>query len=357
MNIPWITCQKGSKTYLLARDQKSFYLIDVDRRLDHATEEWLAENGISDRMLQELALTYQRISADELHGVGIGGVDGGDSVYLYLKSGKRQQHILTLDYAEEDIDDFFGGMPRFLAPEDKKRKRCPDGWRKENRDPKRFSQLSPVGFVLTAVCGISSFGYLILDTWPWYLISVLCLAATVALDILFPAYFTLQLRRKGEKSVDAWDLTWPWLAHGMVIVLDTHMNWLNDGVFFLVLAVCGLGMLLLLLLAEEFKRDRSRLWEICLIAAFIGVFSAGHMNEAFDFSEPKTYTLQVEELTYSRSRRSRDYDCTVTLPDGRSVDIDISGSLYNELEVGDYVRVEHSVGALGIEYVNAYPLE
>lgn len=51
-NAPWITCRMGKKVYLLARDEKAYYLIEVGKNLDYATEEWLESQGVSEALLK-----------------------------------------------------------------------------------------------------------------------------------------------------------------------------------------------------------------------------------------------------------------------------------------------------------------
>ena len=34
---PWLTCRMGKQLYLLAKDAKAYYLIEVGKNLDYAT--------------------------------------------------------------------------------------------------------------------------------------------------------------------------------------------------------------------------------------------------------------------------------------------------------------------------------
>ncbi|MBQ8621287.1 MAG: hypothetical protein IJ422_03135 [Oscillospiraceae bacterium] len=353
----WLTCQKGSKTYLLAKDEKAYYIIDVDRHLNYDTEEWLIQQGISEALLKELALSYERIAKEEVRGVAIGGCEAGESVYMYLKSGKRQQHMLTLDSDEKWMDQFFGNIPRFTPPVDKKQKKDGDSWRREGRDPDLMKKLRFVSPVLTLAVIGCSFGYAKTEDWRWFVLCMLCVALPLVLDILLPAYFTLIPAGKGKKR-DAWELEWPIFAYIFIMCIQPGGNWLNEGISWAVIGIGAVGFVVILgLLAEEFRREKLALAGVALFGGLLALFLAGHANEALDFSTPEVYSLVVEELDHSSSRRNRRYECTVTLPDGRQVELDISNALYQTLEVGDRVMVEHSVGALGIEYVNAYSVE
>lgn len=357
MYAPWITCRMGKKLNLLAKDDKAYYIIEAGKNLDYAMEEWLEQQGMSEALLKELNLPFVYIPKTALRGVAISGSEAGEWVCLYLKSEKKKL-MLELDYDAEWMKRFFEGVPKFTAPADTGREdRNDEDWRKERQDPELFDKLKYTAPLLLVLSILFSIGYAVNGGWIWYLGCLLCLAAPVVLDIVLPAYFTLLPEKKGSKK-NAWELEIPTFVHFVLGLVLPGRNWLDDDMFLVVMIVSGIGSALILgLLAEEFRRNRRSLWAVALVAGILGIFVAGHVNEAFDFSEPETYTLVVEDLAYSRSRRSSTYECTVTLPDGRQVELEISRSFYNELSVGDKVRVEHGVGALGIEYANAYPLE
>lgn len=359
MHEPWLTCQRSGKTYLLAQDHKAYYIIDVNDRLSWETEEWLAQQGVTETILKELTLRYDCISKSDVRGVAVGGCMAGDFIYLYLKSGKRLRHMLTLDYEAAELDHFFGGLQRFTPPVDQqKKKRDAAYWRKEQQDPDILNKLKIVVPALSLLSTVFSIGYAMNEGWLLYLGCLLCIAAPVVLEVVLPAYFTLLPREEGERSTYAWNVRWPLAIHLLILLLLPQSNWLNENSFFVVAGICGTGAVLVLgTLAEEFKRNKKYLWMVFVVAGVMGTLPVGQANEAFDFSVPETYTLVVEDLEHTDSRRNSTYECTVTLPDGRQVELEIPWSTYAELEVGDRVCVEHSVGALGIEYANVYLLE
>lgn len=352
---PWLLCQNGRKTYLLAQNDRAYYRIEVNDALSYETEQWLMIRGISEELLSELLLEFEVFPKTQIRGVGIGGCGAGDSIYLYLKTDKRVRHILSDDYPKEQVDVFFSGIPRFTPPQAKNSKSGRD-WRRENRDPELFDKMKYVVPVLSLTSVVFNVGYLYYENWMWYLGCLLCIAIPVLLDIVFPAYFTLLLPGKEEKT-DAWELVWPMFIHMLTLLIFPGKNWLNESLFLVVwIIVGGAAVLVLGLFAEEFKRKRSNLLIVFLAAGVMGSIAVGHVNEVFDFSEPETYILNVQDMHHS-SGRNDIYECTVTLPDGRKTDLEVSRSFYNALELGDKILVEHSVGAFGIEYANAYPLE
>lgn len=358
---PWLVCQngrKGKKRILLAQDQEAYYAVDAYGGLTRKKENFLEEHGVSEAILQKLELPYERICKSSVRGVSISGYSAADAVYLYLDSGKRLKFLLKVNHLKDHVESFFGDLKRFEPPRDKKqRKWNSEAWRREGRDQELFEAFRYAVPALTAFGFVSALCYVCTDSWIWFSGCLITVASAVALDILYPRYFTLIMAGKGKTS-DAWELSWAFFGVMFFLIMSPSKNWLNDRDFWLTLLLSGVvGTVILGFLAEEFRRRRDQLPLVFLIAAFFGFTLIGHANEVFDFRDPQVYVLQVQELQSHESRRVDTFECTVTLPDGREAELDISRSLYNELEVGDLVRVEHSVGALGIEYANAYPVD
>lgn len=82
--------------------------------------------------------------------------------------------------------------------------------------------------------------------------------------------------------------------------------------------------------------------------AFMGVVQ---VNRAFDFSEPATYTVAVEDMYFYVGKNSS-YTIYVenwTGEDG-TVSVDVSSNVYHTIAVGDEVIISEHSGALGIRY-------
>lgn len=365
--IPRFLLQEGNRTFLLEQDEHNYYVIEANRNLTWETEELLLRYGVTKEKLDNFALKYRTMPKTEVRGIALSGHHAGNVLYFYLRSQKKIRYLLSDDCSEEMINAFFKGVERFLAPVDQKKERLhstsggkdrhADSWKKEQRDPELLEKLKFVSPALTVVSILCTVGYMVYESWLSYLGCLLCIAASAALDILYPAYFTLIPPGKGKKA-DAWELYWSGFIHMFILLFMPNKNWLDEKVFYVAAAICTAGSALLLgLFAEEFKRSKANLIAVCLLCGIFGAVTAGHINEIFDFTQPRTYVLAVEDTYESSRRRNKRYECTVTLPDGREVDLEISRSFYNELEIGDPVRVEHGVGALGIEYANAYPVD
>lgn len=236
------------------------------------------------------------------------------------------------------------------------KKRKQKDWRKARQDPEVYRKMEYVAEGLTLLSLCSMTGYAVSGRWQWYLPAMACVAAAVVLDILLPQYFTLITTGKGEKK-RAWELEFVILLHGLFLMLMPWKNWCNRYLFWVVFAVCGAGFAAVLgCFAEEFKREKEYLIVVFVLGGFLGAFMTGHINETFAMSEPRAYILTVEEL-YGQNRNRTERNCTVTLPDGTQMKLNISKGTCNALEVDGPVRVEVGTGMLGIEYANAYPVE
>lgn len=354
---PWLLVQEGSKLYLLAKDRQDFVFITVNKSLTAEKEEQLARSGsFSKPRLQELGLTFRTLPDNQVRGVALTGTEAGETIHFYPASGKKQKYVFSDDYEAEQIDAFFAGTQRFTAPTGSKKKKNARDWRKARQDPQIYEKLWLLSPSLTVLSFIFGFAYRMRGGWALYLLSLVWVIAAVALDIVFPAYFTLIPAKKGEKK-QARNLIGPLLVHGWLMVVGPGHNWLDWKWFWILWLVCGvLAVLVMGFFAEEFKREKSYLIYVLIIVGLFGCIEAGHINEALDFSQPQVYTLEVEDLHYSGGKNSS-YKCSVILPDGREAEMEIKANFYKTLEIGDPVRVELSRGLLGIEYAQAYPIE
>ena len=89
-----------------------------------------------------------------------------------------------------------------------------------------------------------------------------------------------------------------------------------------------------------------------MIGGLIGGSFAGYCNIRFDKNPRQVYTLVVEDLRRSGGK-SKSYYCTVTMPDGRQEELEITHSTWIDLEEGDPVKVVVGRGALGVGYIVA----
>ena len=355
MNAPWITCRMGKKLYLLAKDDKTYYLIEVSKNLDYAMEEWLEQQGVSEELLKELQLPFTYIPKSNLRGVAFIGNQAGEYVYLYLKSEKKKL-MLELDYDVDWMSDFFSGIDRFTPPAEKKNgKKKGESWRREKRDPELYNKLSWVPVTIGILSLAVNMGFLWFRSVIWLVLWLVLIMIPTVLVTLMPGYFTLIPVDKGKKA-DAWELYLSVFPHVFGMLAMMGNNLLDDRAFWSVIGICAVGCFSVLLLAEEFRREPMWLILVAVLGGFYCMGVAGEANELLPHDEPQAYVLEVED-TYRSGRKIRIYYCTVTLPDGRTENLQISRKLYDSLEVGDLVRVDVGEGFFGIEYANVYSVE
>lgn len=353
MNASWITCRMGKKLYLLAKDEIAYYLIEVGKNLDYATEEWLEKQGVSEILLKELQLPFIYIPKSNLRGVAITGNEAGEYIYLYLKSEKKKL-MLELDYDSDWMEDFFFGIPRFAAPQSTHRKKKSDDWRKEKQNPELLHKLRFVVPVCFALNACASAGFVLTAHWAWFTLCLILLAGQTALLIGMPAYFAFPVSKK--KKTNAWELDIPLDVMFIILLLRFRMNTLSDKAFWISAAIGIAVAFVIYLFLKDLHEDKWAPLGVVLLGALAGWYFIGHANEVYAFSPTEKYVLMVEDTRKSGGKRDS-YYCTVTLPDGREVDLQISRIMYNDLEEGDYVRVEVGEGFFGIEYANVYSAE
>lgn len=343
---PWLTCRMGKKLYLVAKDEKAYYLVEVGKNLDYATEEWLEQQGVSEALLKELHLAFTYIPKTGLRGVAISGNEAGEFVYLYLKSEKKKL-MLELDYDADWMDSFFSGIQRFAAP---KTKRTGDkGWRKDRQDKELFHKLRFTAPIFLVVGLTVSIGYAVTSHWMFFTLSLLCGAAQIGLAMAMPVYFTIFLP-KGAKKQNVWDFGFSLSVLGIVLFLRSRLNWMSYEALYCIMPVGALLGGLVYWRVVDLHQDDWGFLSCVLMGAFTAMILAGQINEVYDFTPPESYVLEVEDLRSSSGKNAR-YYCTVTLPDGREAEASVYWELYRNLEEGDFVLVEHDAGALGIEYV------
>lgn len=354
-NEPWLTCRSKGRLYLLAKSEDAYFAIEVDEGLDYATEEWIQQQGVSEILLKELHLNYRYYAKTKIRGVAIGGTMAGDMISIYPQTGNRCDYTLELDYEVAAMESFFENIPRFMPPQKKEQNKDAD-WRKARQDPELFHKLSYVPAICTIANMCAVGGYIFTDHWLWFTFTLALLLLHLGLLICMPVYFVLALPKKSIKQ-KVLELQIPLIVLSFGMLICGEINWLSDHAFWIATAIGMIMGLVIFAFLVDLHQVKGAILGAVIFGALGGWFVIGHANQAYDFSEPEIYLLEAENVYKNSGRRHTDYYCVVTFPDGREVKLEISRAFYNELDIGDTVRVERSVGALGIEYANAYPLE
>ena len=361
MEQTWLTCQNGRggrKDIFLAQDEENYYVIYAYESLTRKKRKILANEGVSEAVLKKLEARYDKIPKSNIRAVAIGGYCIGDSVYLYPKEGARMGYQLRINHEKAQVDQFFGNMPRFEAPTDKKKSKWNDqAWRREGRDQALFEKCRWVPWILSILAILFNFGFVKNQTILWFAGCVVSAAVPVLLTILYPSYFTLLNGVKGKKKKDAWDLEIPLFIHMIALVMMPSLNWINGWMFLKVSVLCGAAAAAVLaLFSKEFQRQKDALLLAFFIAGMAGYLMVGQVNRILDDTPAREYAVVAEDV-YKSGGKSTSYHCVVTLPEYGEMNFRISRSLYEQLADGDEVLVVCRDGALGIEYANVYTLK
>lgn len=353
----WIKCRVKDKKCILARDEKAYYIIQVGKGLDCATEEWLEEQGISEELLKELQLPFDYIPKSAFRGVAIGGCTVRQTIYLYLKSDKRKL-TLSSDYDPEWMEEFFRDIPRFTPPAELPTKHeQKQDWRAGKQNALLLEKLRILPPMLLTIGSVVSVGFVWSGHWAWFTAVLTVLAAIFGLAVGMPVYFTLHQPEK-KKCTRALELDLPLLSMFLILMFRFRLNWLSFDALWIVCAIGAAAGVLIYWLCKDLHRVKWGPAIVLLYGAVAGYYLLGHANAVYDFNVDNSCVVQVEELSSSRSRKGgTTWYCTMMLPDGREVKLEIPGSLYRDLEEGDFIRVEYGEGVLGIEYAQAYRYE
>lgn len=360
MEQTWLTCQNGRggrKDIFLAQDEENYYVIYAYESLTRKKRKILANEGVSEAVLKKLEARYDKIPKSNIRAVAIGGYCIGDSVYLYPKEGARMGYQLRINHEKAQVDQFFGNMPRFEAPTDKKKSKWNDqAWRREGRDQALFEKCRWVPWILSILAVFFNVGFVRNQTIIWFAGCIISLVVPVLLTILYPSYFTLFIVG-GKKRADAWNLAMPIFIDLFVLIAMPGLHWLNGWTVLKVSLICGtVAVLTLLLFSREFQRAKAWLLSVFFMAGLGGHLMIGEVNRILDDSPAREYVVVAEDV-YKKSGKGTSYHCVVTLPEYGVVKFTISRSLYEQLADGDEVLVVCRDGALGIEYANVYGIE
>ena len=341
---------KGEQAYLLLKSDSHFHLVRVDASLSESKMNRLLRiYPCSDDQLRDLGLHYSAFKAENLRGVVIKGYSAGDEIELWI--GNTAKCTLGSDYTEETLSTFFDGYTITRS--------LPSQW--TGLDPKYIRIIS---WTLNIVSLICSLFFCILQT-PYKLWSVLCILCpitAVALRLLFPASFTLEdesmekkigvfrkSRRKGNLLIPSV------IVPGMALSIRslTDFTFSDSTVIILLVAASIISVVAVLLygiLNDGFRNGLVNALGILFGAVLVCLGVAGQLNYLLDFNEPETYVLEVSDKQVDRGHKSTSYYCTVTMPNGEILEVNMSASTYRSIEVGEDISVTYHKGAFGIPF-------
>lgn len=356
--------------YYLVREGERYLLMKAGGELRGITDKDLEPRMYSAAVLAEKKVKHFFLNGREMtysfrpfRNTTIAQENSG-TLRLSWRNNKKSFAVLgTL--TPEEVAAFFPGIPDKTsdkvrgkaAKEDKIRI-----WLKEEQNPEQMKKLKPLHWGLNGLTMVTAFFFLFAPSGFYKLLSVLsmvCFALCILLDILWPAYFSLiedtrDAKRKNRKPRHC--LLLPLMLSSMGPTLRTVMDftfldigeWGELGIW-----LCGfiaVVCLILGLFAREFRESKGNLALLAVLLAMFCVGFVGQTNYLLDTGE-KTVTQNTVLDTRVSSGRTTTYYCTVELPDGTELDVAVSRELYRSLKAGDKVTLVTCPGGLGISYV------
>ena len=368
--IPHFTLQRGKLEYLIIRMGDEFHIIDINEALTKEKRTAVLESGCTPAQMQEMGLSGMTIPKSDIQALTITGCGFQDDVIFYL-SKKKLAFWFPKAYEQQKVDDFFRGIPRKQV---KSRRRLKGGnnldWRLKEQDEALYRKLRPVGWVYNILC-------VLLCVYPFirmeihlnfhgWLVLAMCLIA-VGLDIFLPEYFSIlffedrEVRRKqrggGRKLPKTRAIH---LGYGLVFMVLCFMmfsfkyNVVLDGQRLKASLILTLAVFAgLILLCREFyellKANIGLLLTHMLFALALNwMILVPHFNHAFG-GELTSFTAVIVDQRISDGK-SDSYFCTVNLPDGRELDIQVTYAEYQSLKPGDTLDLQYGTGFFGIDY-------
>lgn len=348
--VLWL--RKGEKQYALLCGEDRCHLITLNDQCNPKdVQKLLKTNPFCEESLKQRKIHFVTILKKDIWGVRFDGNRAGHALYLRVVNRKTWKYTLTTDMDPGIMEGFFGNVRRLPAPWDK----APDCWRKEQQDPDVLAQMKAIKLCL-GVAAILFGALSLLGAKPnalWSGLFLLVPVSCIILAIFLPTYFTLADMDDNRTPEFGIGLSLIMLLSFVFLSLRSFLtNYVEFGRFFLCSAICGSAICVLLwLYVKEFRmRVGYFLLLSFLIVTMCGAGVVGYINAALDTTDPQIFVYTVERL-HKSSGKSSGYYCYVILHNGKEMDIRVSKATYDNLTVGDRVRVAHKEGSLGLEYV------
>ena len=369
--IPHFAINQNKGEYLIIRMGDEFHIIDCNEALTKEKRLAVLESGCTPAQMQEMGLSGTTIPKSDIVAITVTGCGFQDDVIFHLKNKKKLSYWFPQAYEQKKVDDFFRGIPRKQV---RSRRRLRGGrdldWRLKEQDEAMYRKLRPVGWVYNTVCALICLYPFVrqevhLDLHGW-LVLAMCLIA-VTLDILLPAYFSVwffedrdvQRKRRGggRKVLKTRSIK---LGYGLVLVLvcfamfHSKYNVVRDGQLLKASLILTLAAFLgLILLCREFQELLKANVGLLLVHMLLGfalncMIMVPHFNHVLG-GELTPFTAVITGQHISGGK-SDSYFCTVSLPDGRELDIEVTGKEYRSYETGDTLDLQYGTGFFGIDY-------
>lgn len=358
--IPHFTLRRGKMEYLIIRMGDEFHIIDCDEALTKEKRFAILESGCTPAQMQEMGLSGMTIPKSDIKELTVTGCGFQDDVIFYLNNRKKLAFWFPQAYEQRKVDDFFRGIPRKMV-KTRTRLRGEDrrNWRVRERNYALYKKLIPFGWAWNILCVLTAFCPFVLDIsfdlWGWIVMGIA--VVTVLLDCFLPAYFSILFRGKYSKRKEPKQAIH--LGFGLLVMLGVFTGLCTGRYHFvdffralppalILTAILGVG---LFLFCREFMEEpECGIIAVLLILLLSWNTFIPQLNHALG-GELTPVTASITDQHSRRSgKRGRAYICTVTLPDGQTMEIRVSREEYDSYEIGDTMELQVGTGFFGIEY-------
>ena len=350
----YLHIHKGESTFLMLRGPEHYHMIWIDARWSEAAlQKLLRMYPCSEDMLRKQGFRASAFKAENLRFVNTRGTQTGDELELWVGSDLRQ-YTFGSDYTPEWLDAFFSGA------------------HVHHRQIEQWKGL-PISTVRRVTWGLNGFSIILaIVFFAWGsssrflgILCALCQLSAVLLPVFFPESFTLEeetIRTYHEKrKYRPGKLTFAWLAPCMAMSLRTVDFEIEDRYLFLAMGIMAI-LAGIAFVGGYFKSIRVRttpinymLLVVCLI--LFGYGTVFQLNYALDFHNNPSYEVGVVDKREYRGSKSTSFYCSVELPNGEIKEFSVSGSVYEQTDIGEDVLITDYAGAFGIPFSTLEPIE
>jgi hypothetical protein len=346
--------------YQLIRGIDKLYFIRIGGELSGMDEELIRTDFLDEtRLIQgkkDFDIAQNEIAQIRCRYGSITGVPMESCAEIKIKTDRRTYTFAVLDHLpERRLATFFGGLP-FSAGVKKQARASARGLTEEEK--RILPGLKKACLALTVLAIVAGAAFIFLPGGPvlYRVLSAACILIPVAAFVLYMKYNNLlsiedsndSMFKRSRANIST-ALLIPSGALVMRTIYDFNVTgWASFAIWSG--AMIAVVLLMMFKFTKEYKRKKSVIWMIVLVALFYAPSAVVQVNGLYDYSEPVVYSTTLLDKHISEGRSSTRYIYTVEMEDGSEKDLGVSREFYREQVAGDTVTVVEQSGLLGIDY-------
>lgn len=356
--------------YTVVRDGQKFLFMKIGGEVRGITVENLPELKMySEQVLREMGIQYFFLTREELRGYKYNEKPSASTHWNNCGTltflGRKKKSFVILDQVNPgQVHSFMAGVSNVTSERVAARNRrarelekSENLWLEENQDPELMKKMKTIGLIFSVYSYVVAAVFLFFAK-PYKLLSIACMAGCavcIALEIKYPAYFTLiEAKKDAEKRGHKPRIFLaPFVILMATLVLRTMKDFSYKSWTGMVIGTAILTVVISLILGKyalEFRERKGDFAAIVLLVLFMSIGIVGQVNYLLDFSDGRIYYTEVVDQHVSTGK-STSYYCTVLLENGEEFEIQVSRDLYRQIGVGSWVKITTYDGGLGMEYV------